>query len=220
MTGLGESAAPPAPVDAPAAPSPAPEPTEAWWYTGTDQPADGEGAKGVAEAAGAKEPASSEPAPGAPARYELAMEGVNLDPAMLTAAEPVLRELGLSNEHANKLVPVAAKLVSKTQESTMQAMIDAGAKQKKAWLTAYNSDPEIGGAGRAVTQQLAEKGMTALGFKAGHPFRQILTDSGFGNHPDMIRTFRRLGQLTGAGPAARAGNAPDTDGRWYGKGGG
>lgn len=152
------------PVEAAAAPA------EARWYPEMEAASELDAGKESAPA----EPAATAPVAGPPEKYELAMEGVQLDPAMLTAAEPVLRELGLSNEGANKLLPVATKLMTGAREQTMQAMIDAVAKQKKEWFAAFASDPQIGGAGRAETQRLAEQGLAAAGFKAGHPFRQLL----------------------------------------------
>lgn len=139
----------------------------------------------------------AEPVTGAPEKYELALEGVNLDPELVAEAEPVLRELNLTNEQANALLPLAPKIMEKAQAATMQAILDAGAQQRKDWLDAFAADPEIGGAKREETEHLAAKGMDALGFAAGHPFRQALTESGFGNHPDMIRVFRRLGEMVG-----------------------
>jgi hypothetical protein len=195
--------------DAPAPAAPAPEPSATGWYSG-----DAQSAEPAPEAPGADAPA------GVPDRYELALEGVNLDPTMLSAAEPVLRELGLSNDGANKLLPVADKLVRTAQDRIMQDMIDAGSQQKKDWFAAYNADPVIGGPHRAETQRLAEKGMATLGFAAGHPFRQLLTESGLGNHPDMIRTFRRLGELVGidAHNERSAAGARLPGQGWYGKG--
>jgi hypothetical protein len=59
---------------------------------------------------GDKDGGDKEAAVGAPERYELAVpDGFEkLDEAMVAEAEPVLRELNLSNEAANKLVPVVA----------------------------------------------------------------------------------------------------------------
>lgn len=204
---IDESAA--APTEGTPPTTTAPEPVEARWYPEAEQdPA----------ADAASDTNGSEHSTGAPERYELALEGVEIDRAMLTEAEPILRELNLTNESANKLLPVATKLISNAQDRTMQAMIDAGAKQRKEWLAEYHADPVIGGAKRAETQRLAEAGMTAAGFKHGHPFRQMLTESGLGNHPDMIRTFRRLGELAGSGGGTRAPALPESrDARWYGK---
>jgi hypothetical protein len=134
---------------------------------------------------------------GPPEKYELAAEGVEIDPAMLEEATPILRALNLNNDQANQLIPVAAKLVTQTQEKTLQALVDAGAAQRKDWFDAFVADPDIGGARREETEHLAAKGMDALGYAKGHPFRVALTESGFGNHPDMIRAFRALGEMTG-----------------------
>jgi hypothetical protein len=137
------------------------------------------------------------PAVVAPERYDLAMEGFTIDPALVQNADPVLRDLGLTNDAANKLLPVARDIMTRTQESLVRQIEDAAAAQKKTWYDAFVADPEIGGARRGETEHFAAKALDALGYATGHPFRQALNDSGFGNHPDMIRAFRRLGELLG-----------------------
>ena len=133
----------------------------------------------------------------APERYDFAQQGFAIDPALVDQADPVLREIGLTNEAANKLIPVARDIMARTQESLVRQIEDAAATQKKAWYEAFVADPEIGGLRRGETEHLAAKGLDALGYRQGHPFRQALNDSGFGNHPDMIRAFRRLGEMVG-----------------------
>ena len=135
--------------------------------------------------------------PAVPEKYELALEGVEIDAAMLEEATPILQSLKLNNDQANELLPVAAKLVTQTQERTLQALVDAGAAQRKEWFDAFAADPDIGGAKREETEHLAAKGLDALGFAKGHPFRVALTESGFGNHPDMIRMARFVGEMVG-----------------------
>lgn len=137
------------------------------------------------------------PASLAPERYDLAMEGFSIDPALVQNADPVLRDIGLSNDAANKLLPVAREIMARTQENLARQIEDAAAAQKKSWQEAFVGDPEIGGARRSETEHLAAKALDALGYAQGHPFRQALDSSGFGNHPDMIRAFRRLGELVG-----------------------
>lgn len=153
------------------------------------------GGEEAVEAPAAK--AAVEAPAGPPEKYELAMEGVTLDEGLVAEAEPIFRELGLSNEQANALLPLAPKLMEKAQEASIQAMIDAGAQQRKGWLDAFHADPDIGGAKREETEHLAAKGLDALGFAKGHPFRAALNETGFGNHPDMIRAFRRVGEMVG-----------------------
>lgn len=142
-------------------------------------------------------PAPQPSAPITPERYELMLEGFAIDPSLVQNADPVLREIGLSNDAANKLLPVARDIMARTQESLVRQIEDAAAVQKKTWHDAFVADPEIGGVRRAETEHLAAKALDALGYAQGHPFREALNTSGFGNHPDMIRAFRRLGELVG-----------------------
>ena len=132
-----------------------------------------------------------------PEHYDLTLEGFSIDPALIQNADPVLRDIGLSNDAANKLLPVARDIMARTQESVRRQFEDAAAVQKQSWHAAYMADPEIGGARRTETEHFAAKGLDALGYAQGHPFRAALDTSGFGNHPDMIRAFRRLGELVG-----------------------
>jgi hypothetical protein len=143
-----------------------------------------------------------------PEKYELAMEGVSLDPKLISEAEPIFRELGLSNKQANALLPIAPKLMDHAQTVLMDQMIDAGAKQRKAWLDAFAADPEIGGGRRSETERLASKGMEIMGFGKNHPFRVALNESGFGNHPDMIRLLRRIGSTAGSSEGNAGGELP------------
>jgi len=150
-----------------------------------------------AEAPAAEAQTEEQPASVVPEKYELALEGLEVDAELLTAADPVFRELGLSNEQANALLPVAKQIMDKAVSAQTSQMTDLMAAQRKEWLDAFNADPAIGGANREQTVHLAGKAMDSLGYVEGHPFRQLLTESGLGNHPDMIRMARRLGELVG-----------------------
>ncbi|WP_327195903.1 hypothetical protein [Novosphingobium capsulatum] len=176
----------------PTAPTLAPTTTPATAPAGEPASAASLPPPGAAEPATA--PAAIAPA-GVPERYDLALDGMTLDPQLLHSADPVLRELGLSNDQAGKLLPLAQGVMQRTQDALLAHFADAAAAQKRAWAEEFAADPEIGGGRRAESEHLAARGLDALGFGEGHPFRQALADSGFGNHPDMIRAFRRLGQL-------------------------
>jgi hypothetical protein len=145
---------------------------------------------------------------------------MDLDPGLMSAAEPVLRELNLSNAHANKLLPVAQQLVHRTIENSHRQLSQAVAQQRKDWKDAFTADKEIGGARAQESARLAGSGLEALGFGKNHPFREFLDMTGVGNHPDMIRAFRKIGEVAARGGFARpAGAERDIDVRWYGKGG-
>lgn len=161
---------------------------------------------GSAAPVDAEAPADVADAPVIPEAYELVMpEGVGLDAELLAEATPVFKEIGLTNETASKLMPFAARLIEKTAATTQQKIVEAGDAQRKAWLDAAKAAGDIGGGNWGKTIGTAAKGLDAMGFVAGSPFRQFLEETGMGNHPDMIRIAAKLGELTGEdGSFARA----------------
>jgi len=188
-----EPAADATPADAPAA-DPAPDAGD-----DADESALGGKAKEseAGDDAGDDAPAEAD-APVVPEAYDLtAPEGMTIDPALLEEATPIFKEIGLSNEAANKVLPLAQSLMTKSHEAAVQSMIDAGAQQRKAWLDEAKADPEIGGAKWDATLHSAAKALDALGYPEGAPFRAALTETGFGNHPEMIRVMAKVGAMVG-----------------------
>jgi hypothetical protein len=80
----------------------------------------------------------------------------------MQTADPVLRELGLSNEQAGKLLPLAQG-VARTQEACSPSF--RRRRRAEARLgRGICRRPEIGGARRAESEHLAARGLDALGF--------------------------------------------------------
>lgn len=130
-----------------------------------------------------------------PETYELTAEGIELDAAAIEAATPVFKELNLSNEQASKLMPVADKFREQVAGATLQQLVDAGAVQKAGWLKETRDHPEIGGGNLEQTLHLAGKAFDHFGIAEGSDFRNLLTETGFGNHPDMVRIMRGVGEM-------------------------
>lgn len=150
---------------------------------------------------------------GPPESYALiAPEGLTIDPAALELATPVFRELGLSNEQAQTLVPVAAKWARSIQAQGEQQLMGQVAAQRREWFETARNDAEVGGAQWSGSLNLANKALDTLGFAKGSPFRQLLDDSGLGNHPDMIRAWARIGRLVSEDGFERPGT-PSTGAR-------
>lgn len=143
----------------------------------------------------AEAPKADEPEHVVPEKYELSVEGLELDTAAIEAAEPVFKELNLSNDQANKLMPVAAEFRDKVTAATLQQLADQGAAQKAEWLNATKADPKIGGGKLDETLHLAAKALDHLGHAEGSDFRKLLTETGFGNHPEMVRMMRAVGEM-------------------------
>jgi hypothetical protein len=135
---------------------------------------------------------------GPPDAYELtAPEGMALDKESLDAAAPVFRELGLSNEQAQSLMPVAGKFAQKIADGLNQQILTQVVAERKGWREAAEKDPEIGGANWDKSIATAAQGLDRLGFPKGSPLRNLLDESGLGNHPDMIRAWARVGKAVG-----------------------
>jgi hypothetical protein len=155
-------------------------------------------------ALGGKKPDAADPAdpapeaPVVPEAYELtAPEGMTIDADMLTEATPIFKELGLSNEAASKVLPLAQSLIAKTQDATVQQFIDQGNQQRKAWLEEAKADPEIGGNKWDATLHTAGRGLDALGYGEGSALRTLLNETGLGNHPEMIKAMAKIGGMVG-----------------------
>ena len=136
--------------------------------------------------------------PEVPDAYELtAPDGLSIDPSDVAAATPIFKELGLTNEQANKLMPVAAQFAQRIGDQLNQQILDGVMVERKSWLTAAEADPEIGGAQWKGSLTTAAKALDGLGFEKGSPFRVLLDESGLGNHPDMIRAWVKVGKAIG-----------------------
>lgn len=137
----------------------------------------------VAEATEAPPPA------GAPEKYEFQFaEGQVVDPELLGEFESVAREYNLTNEQAGKLAGIGSKISAKIQ----QQMIQKQAEQVSKWHSETMSDKEIGGERLNENLSFAK---TALNAYWPEPeIKQLLNDSGLGNHPALIRGLVRLGK--------------------------
>lgn len=152
--------------------------------------------------------AETPPALVVPEKYEISAEGIDLDQAAIDEATPVFKEMGLTNDQANQLMPAAAKFRESVAQATLQQLVDAGAKQKAEWAEAARADPDIGGGKLEETLHLSGKALDALGYPEGSDFRKVLTETGFGNHPEMVRMMRKVGELVSEDGFPRPGAVP------------
>jgi hypothetical protein len=76
-----------------------------------------------------------------PERYELALDGMTLDNQLLQTADPVLRELGLSNEQAGKLLPGAGRDAAHAGKPA-QPLCRRRRRAKRAWAEEFAADPK------------------------------------------------------------------------------
>lgn len=125
---------------------------------------------------------------GAPEKYEFkAGEGVELDTAALEQFEPIARELNLTNEQAQKLVDAYPKILAGVQ----QRQAEAWQKQTEGWAETVKADKEIGGDKLTANLSAAQRALDQFGTPE---LKEYLNATGLGNHPDLVKTFVKIGK--------------------------
>lgn len=141
-------------------------------------------------------PAKVEP-PAAPEKYELkAPEGQALDASVLSKFEGVARELGLTQDAAQKLVETMAPQMQQAQQALFNA-------QREQWKTDSRNDKEFGGEKFEANMAVAKKALDAFGTPA---LKNMLNESGLGDNPDVIRFFHNVGQKLSSAAFVPSGN--------------
>jgi len=154
-------------------------------------------------------------APAIPEKYELKLpEGSSLDQSALDQVAAYAKEKGLSQEMAqavlereNLAVSSYSERIDKEWEAT-----------KQQWVQTALSDKELGGDAFKANVELAHRVIKKY---ASDEFVKALDSSGFGNHPELIRTFLRIGKLMSEDklvlPGAQAGGKKPIEELFYGK---
>lgn len=129
-------------------------------------------------------------APVIPDKYEFKLgEGRELDSGLIDAVSPVLKELGLTQDQASKLVDAydkygqtfEAKQETDFKEFMAQTAKDNIAAIKKEWGNDFQANLAI--AQRGLARFLSPTGKKAL------------DDSGLGNNPEFLKAFYQAGKM-------------------------
>ena len=158
---------------------------------------------------------------GAPEKYEdfKAPDGVKLDPAVIAKAAPIFKELGLSQDAAQKLVDTYRELSAEAAAAPYKAYQDTVA----GWLKDSQDHPDLRGKlgpGQEVNVRIAKLLDGVPDSKLASDFREAMDITGVGNHPAFIRLMDHFAkQLTegthvaGNGPGPGGQSAPGTASR-------
>ena len=116
-------------------------------------------------------------------------EGMPLDEALLTEATPLFKELGLTQEQAQKLVDLQAKQV----QAGSQSQVGAFNQLMDDWREKSMNDSEFGGDKFDESIAVARSAIDKFGTPE---LKQLLEEHGVGNHPEVIRLMVKVGKLT------------------------
>lgn len=104
-----------------------------------------------------------------------------------TSFEELVKTVGLNKEQAQKLVELGM-----TQSQQIMAAQEAKKAAEVAnWEASTKADKELGGDRLAETLSVAGKALEQFTTPA---FKELLNQTGIGNHPEMIRMFYKIGQ--------------------------
>lgn len=137
---------------------------------------------------------------GAPEKYEFqAAEGVELDSEALKDFEPVARDLNLTNEQAQKLVDAYPKILAGVQ----QRQAEAWQQTTEQWAADVKADKEIGGDKLTSNLSAAQRALDQFGTPE---LKEYLNTTGLGNHPDLVKTFVKIGKAMSEDGMVTGGN--------------
>ena len=123
--------------------------------------------------------------PDVPEKYEFTLpENVQMDEAAVNAFSEFAKEVGLSQEAAQKMIDKMAPAMQARQAEAFQAT-------RESWGESSKADKEFGGEKLTENLAVAKKAMDAFGTPE---LRTLLNESGLGNHPEIIRAFYRAGK--------------------------
>lgn len=229
----GHADAPPAAVEAEAAPDAvadpapaaeaeaAPEPTSILGDAvagGADDAAPGSedaSADANVDAPVASEDKSDEPdaaAEAAPYEGLTPPEGFEaLDTDAIAAATPLMRAFGVADDKAqdfiNQAAPVIAGMVERAGKAAAEAQLQQQAALRTEWANTVKADPELGG---ALYDKTVAMSAIALDKFFDQETRDMFNVTGLGNHPGVVRGFAKMGAHFADGEIVTGDPAPLT----------
>lgn len=166
-------------------------------------------------------PAKSEGVPETYAEFK-APEGYTIDPKALEAATPIFKELGLTQEQAQKLVDFH----SSQMIDAMKAPAAEYEATRNAWKAAIEADPDIktatmdGKTGLDAVKIGIGKTLAALDPALATELKTAMDLTGAGDHPAFIKAMWKLSafvtegkHVAGAQPSPHGQRAPGTSDR-------
>ena len=116
-------------------------------------------------------------------------EGMQLDATTLESATPMFKELGLTQDQAQKVVSFYADQVKAGE----QKQIDAFNQLTDDWRSQSMNDKEFGGDHFEESVGIARQALDKFGTPE---LKTLLSEHGVGNHPEVIRMMIKVGKLT------------------------
>ena len=125
---------------------------------------------------------------GAPDQYEfntkVADAPEELDPDVVTAFGDVAKDLDLPQDAAQKVLDKMAPVIQAKQAKVLEQV-------RSDWANDSQSDSEFGGEALTANLDIAKTALDTFGTDS---LKSLLQETGFGNHPEIIRFMYRAGK--------------------------
>lgn len=126
--------------------------------------------------------------PVVPEKYDLKLQEESLiDSAYLEQFQAYAKEKKLTQDQAQELL----QREETARKSYYDSQIQKWEQVKEQWKQQTIADPEIGGEKFAENAELAKRTLEKF---STPQFVAALDSSGYGNHPELVRVFARIGQ--------------------------
>lgn len=147
--------------------------------------------------------------PAVPEAYTFkAPEGYTLDEKLIAEATPIFKEMGLSQDAAQRLVD----WYSRTQIANNKAIDDTVTKMRNEWRDTVAKDPEIGGKLDAVKANIGKALASVNDPKLVADFKSAMDLTGGGDHPAIIKVLNKWAEAVNEGTAV-SGKGPSNLGQ-------
>lgn len=144
-----------------------------------------EGATGGTGEGAAEAPAAPTGAPESYADFVIP-EGVTVDAALGNDMKAIAKELNLTQEQAQKVMDLGIKQA----QGLSTQLADTVAAAKATWAKETAADAEIGGDKLTASLTTAQRALNTFGSPA---LKELLDQTGLGNHPEIVRAFAKAG---------------------------
>lgn len=122
-------------------------------------------------------------------KYELELsEGSLLAKEKVDEIAEFAKKHGLSNEAAQEVLKAQESVVSEH----MEGLREQHKKAVEGWYQESVNDPEIGGDNLKQHAERAKRAIDAFGTEA---LANGLKETGYANHPEVVRVFSKIGEL-------------------------
>jgi len=133
-------------------------------------------------------------APAVPEKYEFkAPEGFSVDEKTVETITPIFKELGISQEGAQKLVDSYAPVIKQQMEAAIESQRQQSQTEFKSLVKGWEEESK-----KILGTEFDKKigVMAKVLDKAGtKELRQLLNDTGVGNHPELIKFVLKIGEM-------------------------